>query len=425
MHVHDSYLTYGLSLSSWSHELPSKPLHALLVASLTTLISYQAASLFLDLSLLTKPRSKAPLTTLLAVLISDLCTPLATLVTLYPSRALAALAYRHAPPPQPFTAVKKPRGRTLLILLLFLLTPPLANLLSLVVTLDYDTTLSFSDSRFGGLALGLNASQPPLRTTPATVLCAQYALHLLPNDWPLADFFQCTQVASAAASHSGTSFVGAKLRKDAVVEVEMDLRPVYVRSETSLEMWMEEEGRMYRVGAAMGERELRQIVEFGVGEVERACEGGRIGDVEIIETGDGELEVRQRVAFCAAGDADEVGLAGMVVGKSVENLTVVDDGGLFRVGEVGKDRGVGKFANVGGMGFVRRRRSLVGFWGLGVLGGVLVILRLVVGAIVGNDLYVGVELILKKMVGGRCCDGLLQRTEVVNYYGEGDPVARQ
>lgn len=215
------------------------------------------------------------------------------------------------------------------------------------------------------------------------------------------------------------------MRKDAVAEVELDLRPVYARSETSLEMWIEEKGEMWRVGVAMGERELKQVVEYGVREVERACGSGRIGDVEVVERGGGETEVRQRVSFCGAGEADVVGLAGRVVGKGAENLTAVEGRGAFEVGKVEADRSVGEFVDAKGMDFVRRRRSFVGVWGLGVFAGVLVVIRLIVGAIVGNDLYVGVELILKKMVGGRCCDGLLQRTDVVNYFGEDVHGARQ
>lgn len=398
------------------------PLQALLVACLTTLISYQVSAIIIDLSLFRKPRSQAPFSTLLALLLSELCTPLAILSSILPSPALASLAYRHPPPPSPRLpdeVSRAPHPKILLTLLLFLLAPPLSNLLSLVITLDHEKILSFSDTRFGGLALGLNASQPSLGIVPATLLCSQYVLTLLPNDWPLASFFQCTRVAGATASESATSFVAARVRTDAILEFELDLRPVYVRSETFLEMRMEGEEAMWRVGVSAREEDLKLIVEYGVKEVIGACGGSAIGSVEVVNKEGGELEVRQQVPFCRAGEVNEVGLAGRIVAGALENVTLVEGGGEFQVGKVSKDGKVENFANGQALDLVRRRQSLMGASGLAVMAAILLIVRLVVGAAVGNDLYVGVELIVKDVVGGKCCDGLLQRADVVNYFGEG------
>lgn len=414
MRTIDGQLTYGLwEDNAWNYQFENQFLHGFLVAILTTIISYQATALLLDAYVLPHHRGSARLSTLFCLLLAEDTRPLSVLSALFPTKPLISLTYNHPLPPGALqTPPSRLRLTRVLLVLLFVLTAPLINLLAIIIGLETEWDITFEESQFGGMALGFNNSGPPIRSIPITTMCRQFIANYSQQDWGLADFFICNRLSGVPlSSPSSYNYIEARTRDDGVLQVIAFLRPVAVRSETFVDV--RQPDALWRLHSVIDVQDLRAIVGFGLGQVLDKCREGGVGPVQLLRDDSGII-VRQRVGFCDK-EVDTEMLASEVVGTAVQNATVVDVPPL-RMARL-DENGVGGFVDGGSRFIVKRRRAVLGLGWLAMVAGVCVAGRIVVGAVVKNDLYLGLEIITRDTVGGGGMDSMLQRdTEWFGYF---------
>lgn len=197
--IRNNSITHGSiesDLNSW--HLDSFLLNALLIATLTTVLSYQVTAIIFDLFLGLKPRGEAKASSLHTILLTDESSPLSVAAAIFRKDALdRARFHRDIPPTTAIAREDSPISKkAVLTLIILLITAPLVNLLSVILTLEYDKRITFEAASFGGLALSITKDNTSVSKSPFAGSCRRVRAQFSELGEDYAEFFDCLESKS-------------------------------------------------------------------------------------------------------------------------------------------------------------------------------------------------------------------------------------
>lgn len=428
--ITDGFLTHGAAESVIStFQFTSPIVHAFLVAFLTTILSYQAASILIDLCLGLKKRGIARLTDLAILHFSDQGSVLAVCTALLNTRFLTRLRYHGlfhqttCTTPVDAGASTRLSPRVAAKLMALLLATPAINLAAVALSLERDQSLTFSEAQFGGIALGITGADELLSTTFRSANCRQPRERYPPGDFPAVEFMVCTvwQVYSVPVEQrilkvsiiaNPNGLVAGRL---AAFDKRNNLRESWVVNVVS-SVKMEDEVRILRqrVDEQSASGLMRELSAY-LSERCKPLEGAE-NDSSAIVVGNKvqDLTVSQTTPCGFLKNSDIRGMFELMTTR----VTLVE-AKTFEILESPVDiREEPIYTSGDDLLLLRRRRPQVSLFALLVTVSVVIVLRLGVKLITCNDTSLGLELVVKSAVGMKCFDSMLQNREKVDFFAE-------
>lgn len=157
--IENGQLAHGFPNSSfWSWNLSTLALDSFALAIVTTLLSSQAVALLFDVSLGIKQQNRINVADLHILHLVREASPLAIVANLFNNRILLRGRFRTACVPEESSRKEEDslRKRTICKLLFLLILSPLLNIASVTLNVEKESSVTFSDAKFGGLSLGIN-----------------------------------------------------------------------------------------------------------------------------------------------------------------------------------------------------------------------------------------------------------------------------
>lgn len=403
--IRDNALTYAnVESPLTARELSSQLLNSLIVAFLLTIISYQATSLFLDLIFGLKPHHKTTLSTLHIYLLHLESAPLALLSSLTRYSPLTHIRHRT---PRPHGPIARTPGRisasTTLRLLFALFLAPIINVLTVLIALEHETTISFDGAGFGGVGIGIRDNLETVKLRPFVDSCGEAVVKTGRMERSVVRFSVCKYDAGEEDVPLNGNGVGATVfegRSVSVVGRGGEIGGAFVIlgefvGACEREGWCEgKSGLLLRPSG-----DMKELVEWGVRELGcdvnglREWEGGWWGDCE----GKGWDETVQ------------------VMDKMTERVSLIETEKM-EVALLTREKL--DWQDIGESEFLVRKRRWVSLAWLGIIAGIVLIGRLIVKGVTRNDIGEGVGAILKERVGRDWWESLIREGGTIGYgYG--------
>lgn len=421
-------LTYASAFSSpLSREISAPTLNLFVIAAVTTLLCYQSTALFSDLLLGFKPRRQASVSALHTLLLIRRSSPLAVLVNLFRSDALPRLYYNRAIPPDATIARENARISTSVVirLLLLLLAAPLFSVISVVLTLSSESTLSFSEAGFSPVAAGLSVpGAVSVKGQRTTHECTSVPLETGPGDSPLSEFGICfTPMLAHKASLPETEMAGISIQlvtnSSLFLSIHMDKVVAFRKRTLSVHV----NDVLYILKPHLTDSTVRRFVDFAMDKIAASCDADRSEEFEFVLNYKNAPEfqhVSARFLPCHVETPKEAEQLAREVLASVEEFITFVPAEKLMVAEykyVLEDGNAVKLPYVDGsdLPLVTRRRRYLSLTALAILTSAIIVFRLLLRLVCNNDVGVGMERTVKATLGVRCCDSVANEREIVCY----------
>lgn len=422
----DGFISYPLLESPFFRWHPSNDLlHALLLATFSTILSYQVTALIFDFFLGYKKIGKVSITDLITLRLAEDSNPFAIAANLSPNHAFSEWqmhGIRKTCPRQKHS--RKPvRPCVLAKFLTLLIIAPLVNLITVILNLERDTDITFKQAHFGGIALGLNTTQNRKVNTGLKVgACQMQETKLHVKEVPMTDFFLCTRATSNNKARVEPGYGNLTLSRnrkqvdglafesitaDAVIG--LGLAHYYTQAD------LHSGGKPYRLRIAVDIEQGRQMFERGRAHLMKNCNCTRLG--ETIETRHApshgwSISLPLQCEICPRN------LELQSLFEMSKGLTLVDSE-RFEIAQIPTEHSKRSqkltFFSGDELIFLRRRRGFASLPTLFALVGGVLVMRMVARLFVHNDVHIAVELLVKSRLGVPCCDSMLQRAEKLKF----------
>lgn len=181
-------------------------LHSLLVAFVTTVLSYQLTAIVFDLLVGFKPAGRALVTDLTTVILAQEPSLLSAAANMFQNVTLWRWRYKSQRLDIPAMESQK-AVITLPVRLKFCILfciAPILHLLAVVVSFETDSVMAFEDVKFGGIALGFNPNQS-LDFTRESTECVRYRVGHTNHEVVTASFHFCSVALDATGSILNTT----------------------------------------------------------------------------------------------------------------------------------------------------------------------------------------------------------------------------
>lgn len=437
MKVENSSITYpgnNPNFLSWS---PSNPvLHALLLAAVTTILSYQVTALFFDVLLGYKKSGQVSVSDLITMRLAEDANPLAIFANMLRNRR--AMRFRmhrlnglclEGSERSTVEPAHHQRARPTVVtkFIVLVIVAPLANLTTVILGLERDSDLSFRQANFGGIALGIGRVQdrPPIRELVMTHSCRLHSMKLRRGESPLTDFFTCRHYSSNNHTFEDGSKGVLRLSRNLHREgmpfesILAQASAKLVEEEDAVYADLQSGGKAYRLRPLLSSADGEVLFKAGMGHLLRRCDCST-GPLRVVEgSNSAGWSISQNIT-CATCEQ-------VIVTEAVQLMTrdiTLVESDRFDVFELPNEVLLGEVASSAefSRGFdlllLRRRQGIVTFTEVCLAALVVVMLRIVLRMFVCNDVHIAVELLLKQRLDVPCCDSLLQRNRRLYFGGE-------
>lgn len=423
--IENGTLVYGREepvLQAW--ELSADIPNVLLIAFLSTLLSYQATAIFFDLFLGIKQRRLACLSDLHTLLLVRQSSPLAVATNLFRKDWLTRQSFNLAPYGPPIA--RDPdhvRVPVAIKLLLLLSVAPLVNICAIVLTLEDDDVLTFEDARFGGIALGINDDFSVVEMKQLTAICEYLPVNLARGEKSAAEFSICE--FGSGFRHPElqfTSEVSLYSVSDITLRVEVIVHGLRFTAERSA--YLHTNGHAFNIRHRVTREDALALVDRGLELLASLCQFAYLEEAIDVtnSTIAGSLEggsVLAAKSFLCVDPEErsdvKVGnaLVDLITFINAEDVIVVPPDQAFSKSESVPDP---PFFNAKDFPLLTRRRRNLSLGMLAILTAAVVLLRLTTGVIFHNDVDLGLEVLMKKSLGFGCCESILYTKDAVVVY---------
>lgn len=427
--IENGLLRHGLRESVLSTLQFNKPvLHAVVSATLTTIISYQAAVILTDVCLGLKKLGKTRVSDISTLLITQESSLLAVAAAVFDTEYLRRLRYRSnlhdtARHEQSdwFTLPKSLSlyRRVLPKMLLLLLGIPIINIISIVVLLERDTDITFSESNFGGVALGMRTEDNGLEVFMSSLACIGFKTdfgHGIKRD---ANFAVCSYPYLTEYNLNSTTIqvdVTAQRSSFTVNLTSPGRGYSFINYIGNLRV-NEEIPKIYRIPHQLGPSEFQQLAMNSALVLRDLCDSRSKEPLtpSNIDMTEGDIQKAQFYVDCPTFSHETF----TNLTQTIQTRFVLVEVPEMQVASIKADEGreIAKeeFHSGNDLLLMTRRRPLASLDALFIATTVLIILRVIVKTLTRNDIHVAIELLMKKAVGMDWSSPMMRTDEFVEY----------
>lgn len=409
--------TQGI-LHSWG---PSdSTLRAVILAFLTTVLSYQATATIIDLAFGTKNFGFAHVRDVQLLLLVRRQSPYAVARSLFERLPFSKLPnYVSRDPPG------KLRPTVVFKLILLLFVAPVVNVAAIFLTLEFETDFTFKQSEFGGIAMAIDINSSREGYIPISQSCVRAPVAVGRAEIALSEFIICDSAGQTIPAINANAAVGVQAVAGISMQVFLSV-PFSDESFFSVAHIVNTDPEVnfaeqynYRVSHAATNSSVEALTRFMMSRVSDFCGGGEV-TVRDIPTSDVQVDAASMLEIpCDREDTLEArewlrDLIAEVRTKIVfvdsENLRVI------RTEDSQGDTVAPVFQSADSEKFLRRRNTYADIFIMLIFAFVMVIVRLFTRCVTRNDLPRGIGLIVRDELGIPCCDSMLPSKDVVARY---------
>lgn len=423
--VDNSTLTYPGVDSVLTWQPRNQVLHSFLVAVLNTILTYQATTIAFDLLTGFKPRGQAKVSDISSLLLSEEAAPLSVLAAFFPFGRIASLKQHGCTAPchrSQHVSMSKPLPTSTIVkFLVILLAAPTISFVGIVLSLEQDRILTFQDTNFGGLTVGLGPSRQGSKDTDHRY-CERNPIRLGAQETQLVEVLTCRTKAIRK-----NPFKFPALGVNAEINISKNI-PDHRVPPGSMAWSFRNEKRSelkifhvdivsgeetYRLKTSVSVQEAKDLMNRGLQELAPHCRESPSSGIQVTNQesdsalGDEKWTIRLPLDCEASFDAEIMNKA---YSAMISPLTIVSSD-TFEVLRLSTN----KYVSGEKLPFLCRRRSLIQVLPLAIMTIVTVLCRLVVRLFTNNDIHKGVELVMKHSLGMNCCDSMLQSSGKIRY----------
>lgn len=417
-------LTYSTSSSTWqTSEFASPILNTLSLAVLTTLISYQVTALITDLLLGTKQRGNTDVPALQTALLVRQATPLAVFTNLLRQDRLTRLYFRPDLPAS--TRIARDPARVSPIvsfrLLLLLAAAPLINVLSIVLTLESSHDLSFEEAGAGGFALGVASPKGKFRLLPLNNLFMVQKVSTKGGDDPLAEFTICSPFPTVENMWQPNGEVSLAEFQQSTLYLRVQVGYIRLTLQRYAQVTLSNNTAFALHSNVLEDHDgVDDMLLAGLQLMANVC-GGDPEEAEDARSGSFYPSFKYIKGLQIPCDLDGVQAqrgAEQILEKLCEFITIVNATQMKVSPVLGHDVRAFNREWFDGktLPFLNRWQRNLGLKLVALVAGTVTVLRIMTAIIWNNDVDQGIDLIIKKAVGMKCCDSLLRNTNTTIYY---------
>lgn len=399
--IRDGHIVYGAYGATESPlfwwEFESTTLNALVIAVLTTILSYQVAASLLDLFLGFKAKGIARVSDLHILLLTQQSSPLAVATNLLRNNWMTG-RYFLGDIPRASNIIREERKVKFKVyakFLILLAVAPVANITAVVLSLENEKTLTFGDLNFGGLALGVNTDLSVVNSEVYSPACRRMRLQTTMGEDTRSIFSICSSSLESIESEPAVNVL-------ITTGFQTDLASaVLVGKECSSQIHvgnLYSNNKVYDIKLALTYGSFSRLADVAVGLLfdELGIETANVNEAVLGSEGFHNLSVWRSIAHTAPNNS---GIANKVNLKLSKYVTFVDapsleiTGGIF---DLEKQR---NFTTADDIPLLTRRRRNMSLPLLTIVSLFAVVIRVVVKIVCNNDLSEGLEQVIKEQVG--------------------------
>lgn len=430
--IESRYLTHPSATPTfWTWEPSSPVLQALLIATLTTILSYQFTALVVDLCLGLKAGGSASVRDISALLLADESSVLGVCAAVFRSTTFSRWHFHGLRTQCPkAAAVRDTRTSRFPAfapkLLLLLIVAPAANLAAIVLSLERDEPVTFAGARFGGAALGLRTEQGSVRFDVYIPGCIRFKEQLAESETPIARFLLCSDLEATFKELAFQPTIRVTVSENSEVKLSVLTPSFSVHQSAKVDIRVGRE--VYRLKSGLTPEDGEALVQRGQLALRATCRGELFEEVRdpVVQINGEVWSVSQQV-LCT-DDLNESATR-LAIGIMLGGLTLVDSERLQVMVLSDLEAGTVRYTTGDALPFFERHKTFISCALLAIVTLCMTSARLVVSVFSNNDLHMGQETILKEKMGLLCCDSMLQsKAEVVyeeNLDVREDPLLRK
>lgn len=424
---HVKVLTHNSAESVLSTLQFSSPiLHAILVSILISVLSHQAAAVVFDIALGFKRAGQAKASDLFIAHLPSQASIPALLTAIFDTQKFP---WGRSESHKSFSGttdissnsddghlqarLKRPSIARfpLFKLVLLIILVPVINLFTLLLSLETDNSLTFGDARFGGLALGITNANQTIANYQTSVTCQRYNTSFGYGVSESADFTVCAQYFLLAEDirRSNVTVRGVWDSGTFNGEVTADTTMFSIAIVGNVRVGK----KLFRLRQKMWPEEFFELMRNQHGAIMQKCDSGldsrmqsSNGGSEILFTTYCSFLISEDIILFLRGFQRAIGL-------------VEDDELYVADASEGKMAAIVEFVSRDDLLLLKRRRPYFSLAAVMIMTGIVVIVGAIVSCLTRNDTYLGIEIIVKKVLKLNKFDSLLGNKEVIRYVDEG------
>lgn len=434
----DGRLDYGngeSALSFW--QIDNIALNALVIAVLTTILSYQASSIIFDLLLGFKPRYQTAVANLQILLLVRRSSVLSVFKELFGRQHSDADCNCDASFEEPFPELapeehepERPgriKNSIALKLITLLLIAPIVNIASVILTLEHNKTLRFADTSFGAYALGVNEDYSYSKTEKLTETCEVNPILLSREEEALVKFITCTS-SSGELQFQNQDIGMLTIRLSSNVSIQVQVLANGKRYIFGKQASLQTENDVYAIEHGLTKKTQELLFDFGFKILAEECGVPDISQAVDNTAGPArdmpEVHVL-RSKFINCPRTPNYSIVTKVAEAMMPVMTLVNTD-VLRVAEystvMNETRMTANptFFDGKELQIVKRRRRNSSLAEIFIIVLALLTLRLLTIKFCNNDVELGLEVIMKKSLGLQCQKSLLRDSSTKVTYSHED-----
>ena len=406
--IRDGFLTYPFpsptSPSQWFTN--NILLSAILFCTLAPFLIYLVTTLINDLFFGIKKRDLVHISNLHLYLLT-ISGPLTIAAALFRSDTIDRYRFRGAIPPNSSIGRHATRIRpfTFIKAIVLLAIPPLTSILILTFPRVIPTTLTFRDVNFSGVSLSINSNSSSSISIdnylPISPTCSLIPILTAKSDDSLVDFSICT-IRTAAPTIS-TSDVIIDIHVDAasniITRVSSESRSFILTTGA----FVQTKNETFQIQHSISSESINQLIIQGTEVLSEACPDREI-EREFLtpwENNNSTIATRMSVR-CSQNEVINLRVVEKSARAIIHMLTFVGSPSFKVHTEKRKtdaNSSLIKYSDATNLPFVTRNRPLVPIGWLVIATIITLVLRVITLIVVNNDIGIGVDAIVKSMVG--------------------------
>lgn len=401
-----SYVEDNTGVINW--EFNNTTLNSISLAILSTILSYNLASIVFKICLGFKSRGRCKVHDLQAILIARDSSPLSVAASLFPIRSIVR-AYYGSPIPEGVIQSRKEtkiHSSVVFKLLVLLASIPIVNIIAVGITIEWTKEISVKDAKVSSIAHGISEKKN-ISERKISSDCVQFDYDTGPHDEPQVGFFRCSGVAfSDSTSDPNSALIHVRHLNDSFIIFAAGMKGTAIIRRYSL--LMSSKNELHNVRLKYDADSINFLGEVGMELLAGKCGledyQQSVEDLLSEQTPPNYLFVRLMPCPGSKVLQDneiEVILTEAISKMSTHLVPVPSD--TFEIQKLERrDRGfslVGDFLKADNIIFVRRKRRPISTFMLFIFVLVTTFCKLLLDAFLNEDHAIGVEIILKSRLG--------------------------
>lgn len=406
--IRDGFLTYPFpsptSPSQWfTNDLL---LSAILFCTLAPLLIYLVTTLINDLFFGIKKRDLVHISNLHLYLLT-ISGPLTIAAALFRSDTIDRYRFRGAIPPNSSIGRHATRIRpfTFIKAIVLLAIPPITSILILTFPRVIPTTLTFQDVNFSGVSLSINPNSNLSVSIdnylPVSPTCSLIPILTAISDDALVDFSICT-IRTAVPTIS---------TPDVIIDIHVDAASNIITRISSQSRsfilttgaFVQTKDETFQIQHSLSSEHLNELITQGAQVLSEACPDREIETEFLTPWENNEATIATRLSVkCSQTDSMDLKIVEKSARAIIHMLTFVGSSSFKVHNEKRKADTTPdtiKYSDATNLPFVTRHRPLVPIGWLVIATIIILVLRVITLLAVNNDIGIGVDAIVKSMVG--------------------------